>query len=98
MSASTLAARTATLSRRVAVGGQALAGRAGDRVALAAERRARQLRDDGERGAQAAEYAMLGGVGAAACGTIVIVIESQGQGWIGELLGAAFNFAQGLFG
>lgn len=98
MSATTLAARTATLSRRVAVGGQALADRTGDRIALAAERRARQLRDDGEKGAQAAEYAMLGGVGAAACGTVVIVIESQGQGWIGELLGAAFTFAQGLFG
>ena len=98
MSATTLVARTATLSRRVAVGGQVLADRAGDRVALAAERRARQLRDDGEKGAQAAEYAMLGGVGAAACGTVVIVIESQGQGWIGDLLGQAFDFAQGFFG
>ena len=41
---------------------------------------------------------MLGGVGAAACGTVVIVIESQGQGWIGDLLGQAFDFAQGFFG
>ena len=59
MSAATLIDRTADLGRLAAVGGEGLAERLGDRLALAAERRARQLRDDGEKGAQAAEYAML---------------------------------------
>jgi Flp pilus assembly pilin Flp len=35
------------------------------------QRRVRRLRDDAEAGAQAAEYAMLGGVSAAACGTLI---------------------------
>ena len=59
MSAATLIDRTADLGRLAAVGGEGLAERLGDRLALAAERRARQLRDDGEEGARAAESAVL---------------------------------------
>lgn len=65
------------------------------RLADAAERRVRALRDDGERGAQAVEYAMLGGVSAAACGTLVVVLKDENRlgglvetilGWLGDLV------------
>lgn len=46
-----------------------------DRLADASTHRAARLRDDGEDGAQAAEYAMLGGVSAAACGALVVILK-----------------------
>ena len=67
------------------------------RLLDAAERRATALRDDGERGAQAAEYAMLGGVSAAACGTLVVVLNNEGRlggfvdtilSWLGGVVGS----------
>lgn len=42
-----------------------------------AERRLDRLRDDGEAGAQVAEYAMLGGVSAAACGGLVALFKNK---------------------
>lgn len=53
-------------------------------------RRARVLREDGERGAQAVEYAMLGGVSAAAC-TVVITVINNNQDFISQLLGIVFG-------
>jgi hypothetical protein len=41
-----------------------------------AARRLERLRDDGEAGAQVAEYAMLGGVSAAACGGLVALFKN----------------------
>lgn len=40
-------------------------------------RRIDRLRDDGEAGAQAAEYAMLGGVSAAACSALIVLLKNQ---------------------
>jgi Flp pilus assembly pilin Flp len=42
-----------------------------------AQRRVDVWRDDGERGAQAAEYAMLGGVSAAACSGLVAILKNR---------------------
>ncbi|HVL99928.1 MAG TPA: hypothetical protein VM324_11615 [Egibacteraceae bacterium] len=50
----------------------------GDRLAAGAQRRLDRLRGEPEAGAQAAEYAMLGGVGAATCGTLVILMKDKG--------------------
>jgi Flp pilus assembly pilin Flp len=41
------------------------------------QRRLGVWRDDGERGAQAAEYAMLGGVSAAACTGLVAIFKNR---------------------
>jgi len=51
---------------------------AGDRFAGGLEQRVARLRDDGEAGSQVAEYALIGGVGAAACGGIVKVLKETG--------------------
>jgi len=48
-----------------------------DALAAGAQRRLARLRDDGEAGAQAAEYAMLGGVSAAACGALVALFRNE---------------------
>lgn len=48
------------------------------RAVNAAIRRSAPVRADGERGAQAAEYAMLGGVSAAACGTFALLLKREG--------------------
>ncbi|MPZ86680.1 MAG: hypothetical protein GEU81_01140 [Nitriliruptorales bacterium] len=47
------------------------------RVLDGAAQRLDRLRDDGETGAQAAEYAMLGGVSAAACGGLVALFKNS---------------------
>ena len=67
------------------------------RLADAAVRRAQALRDDGERGAQAAEYAMLGGVSAAACGTLVIVFNNS-EGRLGGLVDTILSWLGGVVG
>jgi hypothetical protein len=67
----------------------------------AAARRARTLRDDGERGAQAAEYAMLGGVSAAACGCLIVVMNaSEGRlgGFVDTVLGVISRLVRGWIG
>lgn len=66
---------TAT-GRRVAVRLQLSTADLGQRIDAAAERRA-ELLQDGERGAQAAEYAMLGGVSAAACTGLVAILKNR---------------------
>lgn len=48
----------------------------GDRLADRAQRRLDRLRA-GDDGAQTAEYAMLGGVGAAACGAVIIILRQE---------------------
>ena len=66
---------TAT-GRRVAVRLQLSTADLGQRIDAAAQRRA-ELLQDGERGAQAAEYAMLGGVSAAACTGLVAILKNR---------------------
>jgi hypothetical protein len=71
------------------------------RLEDAATRRARALRDDGERGAQAAEYAMLGGVSAAACGCLIVVLnQSEGRlgGFLDTVLGVIGRLVRGWLG
>lgn len=63
-------------ARRTAVRLQLAAQHLGRR-ADAAQRRLDAWRDDGERGAQAAEYAMLGGVSAAACSGLVAILKNR---------------------
>lgn len=73
---------------------------AGDRVGEHLGRRRRAL-GDGDRGAQAAEYAMLGGVAAAGCGTMVVVLQEQQDtigDQIGDWIGRIFEFASGFLG
>lgn len=69
-SAATVAARTVAV--RASLAGDALQTRLTD----GAQRRLDRLRDDGERGSQTAEYAMVGGVGAAAAGALVACIKN----------------------
>jgi len=47
-----------------------------DALLDAAERRVTRLRDDGEAGSQVAEYAMLGGVSATACGALITLLKN----------------------
>ena len=64
-------------ARRVAIALRLGAADVGQRVDAAARRRADIWRDDAERGAQAAEYAMLGGVSAAACTGLVAILKNR---------------------
>ena len=66
-----------TTSRRAAVRLQVAAQDLMTRVDRAAQRRVDVWRDDGERGAQVAEYAMLGGVSAAACSGLVAILKNK---------------------
>jgi hypothetical protein len=59
-----------------AVRTQVLATDAGDRLAAGWHRRTQRLRAAPEEGAQAAEYAMLGGVGAAAATGLILAFRS----------------------
>jgi hypothetical protein len=47
------------------------------RLLEGARLRATTFRDDGERGSQTAEYAMVGGVGAAAAGALIACIKNK---------------------
>ncbi|CAN5882622.1 MAG: hypothetical protein H0V93_00010 [Euzebyales bacterium] len=67
-----------------------------ERLAAGLESRARALRDDGERGSQAAEYAMVGGVGAAACGTIAWVLKEHPE-LLQKLLETVFGTVSSWF-
>ena len=60
---------------RAVVRGQLLQQDVPTAAAHALRERAETLRADGERGAQAAEYAMLGGVSAAACGGLIAILS-----------------------
>lgn len=89
------AGRVAAVRASIAVDGAA--GRLSEHLAA----RQRALRDDGERGAQAAEYAMLGGVAAAGCGTMVVVLQEQQDelgSQIGEWISRIFSFAGQFLG
>jgi len=66
-----------TITRRVGVGVRLAATDVGARAIEAAGRRVAPLRDHAERGAQAAEYAMLGGVSAAACSGLVAILKNK---------------------
>jgi len=67
----------ATTAQRAAARLQVHAAHLGARVDEAALRYLGAWRDDGERGAQAAEYAMLGGVSAAACSGLVAILKNR---------------------
>jgi hypothetical protein len=73
MHRSTRTSPTVTL----AVHAQLAGGDLRDAVIDRAQRRIARLRDDGEAGSQTAEYAMLGGVGAAACGGLVALLKNE---------------------
>jgi len=60
----------------LAVRAQALPAAAFDRAVGTVETRLPVLRDDGERGAQVAEYAMVTGVGAAGVGVLITILRS----------------------
>jgi Flp pilus assembly pilin Flp len=64
-------------AQRAAVRLQLCAADVGQRIDAVAQRRLGLWRDDGERGAQAAEYAMLGGVSAAACTGLVAILKNK---------------------
>jgi Flp pilus assembly pilin Flp len=63
--------------RRAAVALRMRAAELGQRFDAAAQRRIDAWRDDPQRGAQAAEYAMLGGVSAAACTGLVAILKNR---------------------
>jgi Flp pilus assembly pilin Flp len=65
-----------TIARRAAVGAHLGAADAGQLLAAAWSRAGLDGRDD-EHGAQAAEYAMLGGVSAAACTGLVALLKNR---------------------
>ena len=67
----------ATTAQRTAARLHMAAGGLGQRIDEVAERYLGAWRDDGERGAQAAEYAMLGGVSAAACTGLVAILKNR---------------------
>jgi hypothetical protein len=66
-----------TITRRLDVGVRLAATDVGARVVDAAGRHVAPLRGHAERGAQAAEYAMLGGVSAAACSGLVAILKNR---------------------
>ena len=66
-----------TIALRVGVGARLAAADVGARAVGTAARRITPLRDHAERGAQAAEYAMLGGVSAAACSGLVAILKNK---------------------
>jgi Flp pilus assembly pilin Flp len=100
-SAQRLTARFDELGRAAAVCVPLTVDHAAARLSNAMGRRQAAWRADGERGAQAAEYAMLGGVAAAGCGTMVVVLNNQ-QDTIGEQVGdwvgKIFEFAGNFLG
>jgi hypothetical protein len=65
-----------TISRRVCVGARMAVADIGSGLSAAARRRA-AVREYPEHGAQAAEYAMLGGVSAAACTGLVAIFKNK---------------------
>lgn len=89
--------RTATTA--AVVRGQLAASAVGERLADGAQRRLAPLREDPERGAQAAEYAMLGGVSAAACGGLVIILKKEEtlKGLVDGVLGLLLRAVRSWF-
>lgn len=67
--------RIRTAATTVTVRGQLAGQDLHERLTGGAERRLAALREEGELGAQAAEYAMLGGVSAAACGALIVLLR-----------------------
>lgn len=66
-----------TMSTSLAVHGRRALSDVQQRTVEALERRAEPLRAYPERGAQAAEYAMVGGIGAAACGGVAYLLKEH---------------------
>jgi Flp pilus assembly pilin Flp len=77
-------------SQALAVRGQLALDELRARAESGLARRAQALREDGERGAQAVEYAMLGGLSAAAC-TVVINVINNNQDFFSDLLSIIFG-------
>ena len=61
---------------QAAVRAQQLGSETRSNIVDAARVRAELLRSESEQGAQAAEYAMLGGVSAAACGGLIALLNN----------------------
>lgn len=65
-----------TIPTRAVIRAYVTASGTRERVADGTQRRLDRLCEDSERGAQAAEYAMLGGVSAAACGALITLLKN----------------------
>ncbi len=92
LSTRNLPARTAV---RLQLAGSSARGAAVDGLT----RRVEALRADGEAGAQAAEYAMLGGVSAGACGALLALLRNPDflQRVVDAVLGALVKVVKAWF-
>lgn len=83
------------IARRASVGARLVAADAG--AALTA--RATALVDRSEHGAQAAEYAMLGGVSAAACSGLVAILKNKDtlRSLVDAVIGTLSSVIEGWF-
>ena len=68
------------------------------RMVHAMRLRARAVTAGGDRGAQAAEYAMVGGVGATVCGSVVVYINNSSDGLVGGVISSLLDSATGWIG
>lgn len=88
-----------TTARRIGVGTRIAVSDLGARLADAADRRVATLSDHAERGAQAAEYAMLGGVSAAACTGLVAIFKNKAtlETLVDAIIGTLGRVIEGWF-
>jgi Flp pilus assembly pilin Flp len=94
-----MATHMTVIARRTAVRLHLHAADVGQRIDDVAQRRLGVWRDDGERGAQAAEYAMLGGVSAAACSALVAILKNRStlQTLVESIVSALTSVVEGWF-
>jgi Flp pilus assembly pilin Flp len=94
-----MATHMTVISRRAAVRLHLQAADVGQCLDDLAQRRLGVWRDDGERGAQAAEYAMLGGVSAAACSGLVAILKNKDtlKTLVESVVGALGKVVKGWF-
>jgi hypothetical protein len=88
-----------TVSRRAAVGGRIGAAHLASRIEALARRHGELGAEGGEHGAQAAEYAMLGGVSAAACTALVGLFKNKDtlRTLVDTVIGALGKVVEGWF-
>lgn len=91
--------RIADTTLKAAVAGQQAGNDLRRLLHDSAAERAAQLQADSERGAQAAEYAMLGGVSAAACGGLVAILSRTDilERLVSTVVGTLVDVVQGWF-
>ena len=86
-------------ARRLGAGTELAVADMADRIGEAVERRLAPLREHAERGAQAAEYAMLGGVSAAACSGLVAILKNKDtlRALVDAVIGTLSSVIEGWF-